>query len=424
MSLLPKEPGVYLFKNRDGRVIYVGKAINLQRRVSSYFQNLAIHPPKTKALVADARTIEHIVTASEIEALLLEATLIKKYHPRYNIIWRDDKSYLYIKIDHTGAIPVIGTTRRELPRRGVRLFGPFPSGTIVRQVLRDIRRIFGYCSHQRQPNGSCLWIHLGLCPNPWQNQEALVQYKKTIAKITLLMLNKRNKLTLKLKKEMKESVRHEEFEQAAKLRDQITKLEYIASPARSPQAYMENPSLVEDERARRVEELRQVLNLPHPPKRIECYDISNTSGKNATGSMVVFTNGEPEKSQYRRFRIRRKSTPDDFAMIREVISRRFRNDWPSPDLIVIDGGKGQISAAWGAMQQSSIAIPVIGLAKRLEEIFRIEQNDTTPGWSVTGPIRLERTHPALQLLQSLRDEAHRFAITYHRKIRSKRALEG
>lgn len=398
-------------------MIYVGKAINLKNRVSSYFHLNDNLPARTKNLVSEINSIDHIVVESELEALLLEAELIKRHKPRYNVILRDDKSYLYIKIDSQTTITTVSTTRREKPKRGVKLFGPFPSAHTARSVLRYLRKIFPFCSHAKKPRGSCLWVDLGLCPGPWQGKISLAEYKQIIGRISFFLSNKKKKLIIDLKKEMVEAAEGQNFEKAAALRNQIRQLEYVIQPKIMPSQYLENPNLVAETVLNKLASLKQLLNLEALPKRIECYDISNISGKQATGSMVVFTDGEKDGGQYRRFRIRAKDTPDDFFMIKEVLSRRFQNDWPLPQLIVIDGGKGQIASAYQVLYQMGLTIPIIGLAKKMEEIYQLLPQGSN--YSFVGPIRLKRDHPALRLVQSLRDEAHRFAISYHRHLRSK-----
>lgn len=399
----------------------MGKAINLKARVSSYWQQQNSHSPKTRVLASEISNIDHITVESEIEALLLESALIKRHQPKYNIVAKDDKSFIYIKIDKSGALPIITTSRREKSNRKIILFGPFPSASTTRYVLKTLRHTFPYCSHARNPR-SCLWVHLGLCPGPWQNLISYENYQNQINRIILFLKNKNKRLIKNLEKDMVKSAKEENFEKAGQVRDQIAKLQYVLTKSRPPQQYIDEPDLLNKRAKSQMYSLKKVLKLKKIPKRIECYDISNIQGKHATGSMVVFINGQKDTSQYRRFAIRTKNTPDDFSMMKEVLTRRFGNSWPKPDLIVIDGGKGQLSAVFGILESLLLDIPLIGLAKRLEEIYRIQRDKITQVKSFAGPIRLGRDHPALQLVQAARDEAHRFAITYHRKIRSKATL--
>lgn len=269
-----------------------------------------------------------------------------------------------------------------------------------------------------------MWVHLGLCPGPWQDLINYESYQNQVNRIILFLKSKNKRLVKNLQKEMIQLATEENFEKAGQVRDQIAKLQYVLTRSRSPQQYIDEPDLLERRAKDRIFSLKKVLQLKKIPKRIECYDISNIQGKHATGAMVVFINGRKDTSQYRRFRIRTKNTPDDFFMMKEVLERRFSNSWPKPDLVVIDGGKGQLSAVFAVLEGLSLDIPLIGLAKRLEEIYRIQKDRFTLVKSFAGPIRLDRDHQALQLLQAARDEAHRFAIAYHRKIRSKLALAG
>lgn len=410
---LPKSPGVYLFKNKNGEVIYVGKAINLKSRVNSYFLNRKSLGPKTLSMINSAFRVDHISVESEIEALLLEARLIWQYQPKFNTELKDDGSPLYIKITTGDETPQITTARRQKQVRGVKIFGPFPSSRNVRVVLKTLRRIFPYCTHSRRPK-SCLFVHLGLCPDPYADKEAKIAYQKTIKNIVLFLKGERKRLLAKLIKEMTVLSKEQQFEKANDVKKQIEAIVYVTQNFRQPEEYLARPDLIDDLANQRMRQLKSVLNLARLPRRIECYDISNLSGKQATGSMIVFTNGKADKNQYRKFKIKFKNTPDDYAMIQEIISRRLKNNWKLPDLFVIDGGKGQLSAAKRILDQNKLNIPIITLAKRLEEIF-------VPG--KTEPLKLTKNSPALQLAMQLRDESHRFAISYHRKLRSKAFLK-
>jgi len=241
-----------------------------------------------------------------------------------------------------------------------------------------------------------------------------MEYTKAIARIKKLLTGKTKVLLKELTAEMNLLSKNQQFENAAILKKQIENLQYLTTTYYDPREYLEQPTLVDDKTNKRLVDLQNHLDLPNPLTRMECYDISNIQGKNATGSMVVFTNGVADKSQYRRFKIKFLDTPNDFLMMRQVLTRRLRNDWPKPDLIVIDGGKGQLSVAVEVLADLKLKIPVVGLAKRLEEIF-------LPNNSV--PITLKADSPARQLVQAIRDEAHRFAITYHRKLRALQFIE-
>ena len=412
---LPQSPGVYIYRDNSGKVIYVGKSVNLRSRVSSYFKPPEKLLPKTAKLVEEIKKIEYIVVETEVESLLLEANLIKKYLPKYNIVVKDDKSPIYIKIDYSEDVPKVLAIRKPKYKikRGDYVFGPFPSSKTVTYFLKNIRRVIPFCTHSSDKR-PCLYVHLGLCPDPYRSENNRLQYKKNLKILIKFLSGKYRKIINDLNKQMLEASNNQRFEEALSIKKQIEGLTYVTQKVRYPEEYLKSPNLLSDLNLQKIKTLKKILNLSTTPKRIECYDISNFQGTNATGSMVVLTNGAPDKSQYRRFRIKTKDTPDDFAMHKEMLTRRLKNAWLLPDLFVIDGGKGQVSTAYSVLQDNNINIPIIGLAKRLEEIF-------IP--NVPKPILLERNSPALLLLQQIRDESHRFAITYHRNLRQKKQFE-
>lgn len=397
-------------------IIYVGKAKNLHSRVSSYFVNTSSLHPKTAALVSQIKKIDVILVESEIESLLLEANYIKKYTPKYNIKLTDGKAYPLIRITGKSDSPAVLLARKMNDPRSI-YFGPFPSSTSVKMVLRTIRRIFPYQSVLHHSKGKCLYFHLGLCPclPAFPNPESRKMYKKTIKHIIDFLEGNTKKAIKDLEKERDLYSKQEKFEDASAIQKQIAAIHYVTHPIHKPFEYEINPNLREDLREAEMAELVRILRSNRVPivtaQRIECYDISNTQGTNPVASMVVFTNGEKDASQYRKFKMKTKG-PNDFAMMQEVISRRLRHDeWPRPDLLIVDGGKGQISSAYEILAGTNI--PLVGLAKREETIITPENIE----------ILLPRRSGALQLVQRIRDEAHRFAITYHRKLRSKKALE-
>lgn len=431
-------PGVYIFKDQTGKVLYVGKSINVRERLK---QHLVSPYDKAKAIVSAAKKIEVIPVSSELEALLVEAKLIKKNLPRYNSAAKDDKHPLYIKIT-AEVYPKVQTSRKEEGK--ATYFGPFPSSAAVRSVLRQVRRIFPFHSQNKIGKQPCLYSHIGLCkPCPAYIEQIKDQkspamrcslikmkeeYKKNIKRIQELLSGKSRSLHKTLGREMKQAARGEDFETAAKIREQIRRLEYITAPYKNPKEYLENPNLLEDIRHNEAKSLYNLLK-PHfrrltYPKRIECFDISHLSGENATSSMVTFTKGESDKNFYRHFKIRTKDSHDDYLMVKETLQRRFRHldDWGKPDLIIIDGGKGQVGAARLVLKEYAVRIPVIGLAKRLEEIIipRLHlggvnlNSKLDVGYVV---FRLPLGSPALSLLQRMRDEAHRFARRLHFKLR-------
>ncbi len=547
---LPTLPGVYIFRDANRRVIYVGKAIVLRNRVRSYFQDGANHTAKTERLVADIADLEWIVTASELEALILENELIKRYRPRYNIRLKDDKRYPYIKVTWQEDYPKIHVVR-TMQRDGARYFGPFTSTRAVYQTLDVVRRIFPYCSCNRPLPGTpndrpCFYYHIKRCPGPCIGAVTREEYREIIDRACMFLEGKQEEVVHRLQGEMQDAAEQLNFEYAAQLRDQIAAVTTIIERQRIVSSHLRDHDFVafarddsqacvqvffirggkligreyfvltgagdEDEtqvmtsfikqfyddaayvppeilvhtdlddlpiieqwlRQKRgnkvvvkvprrgekralmrmalenaeetltrlraeweadtskhveaLSELQHALDLPEPPSRIECYDISNIQGTAATGSMVVFVQGAPSKQDYRHFRIKSVDGPNDFASMAEVLRRRFArareradersidgktNRWAiMPDLVIVDGGKGQLSAALEAMEAMGVGhIPVAALAKQNEELF-------VPGRSAS--ILLPRDSQALYLVQRIRDEAHRFAITYHRKLREKR----
>lgn len=407
---LPDSPGIYQFLDKKDAIIYIGKSVSIKKRVSSYFASKDLGP-KTNILVSKIENVSYIKVFSEFEALLLESELIRTHQPFFNIIAKDDKSPIYIKITKD-EIAQVAVTRKEKERREVYIKGPFPSSKVTKSILKNIRKIFPYCQHKK-PKKPCLYVHLGLCPYPYANQKSLENYKKDILKIKKLLSGKTKSLIQDLKQEMKIYSQNQEYEKAQITKKQIENLEYLKNTYRTPREFLEQPTLVDDLNLLRLKDFQKVVKLEKIPKRIECYDISNISGKNATGSMVVFTNGVADKSQYRKFKIRLLDTPNDYLMLQEILSRRIKNGWPKADVMIIDGGRGQLNAALKIINKNSYQTNVISLAKRFEEIYTQEGDP---------PIRLSKESPARQLAQAIRDEAHRFAITYHRKLRSQKFI--
>ncbi|HVZ11791.1 MAG TPA: GIY-YIG nuclease family protein [Patescibacteria group bacterium] len=415
---LPNKPGVYFFKNIDGKVIYIGKAKDLRRRVSNYFSNRALDA-KTLRMVSEAAALEHIVVASEVEAFLLESSLIKKYKPFFNILMTDDKSYTMLEIAKS-PMPYVVLARRQ-DNKDSEYFGPFTSVSDLKIVLRLLRRIFPYHSVKNHPPKRCLYYHLGLCPCATAYPANLSEYKKNINRLIKFFEGDKENVIKTLLKEQKEFVDREEFEEAGQIQKQIDRINYITQENYDPFHYEEKPDAYFERIKNEVSSLSEILTKygldVGDLSRIECYDISNFSGKNATGSMVVFTNGDIDKSQYRRFKIKFKKTPDDFEMHREVARRRAkRDDWNKPNLMVIDGGKGQVSSVLQAHAEMNYHVPVIGLAKREETI--VIPIKTGLGLDFLE-VKLLSSTPGVNLLRRIRDEAHRFAITYHRLLRKK-----
>lgn len=390
----------------------MGKAKNLRKRVSSYFLNKDLGD-KTKLLVSRINKIKTISVKSEIEAFLLEERLVKKHQPKYNISLKDGKTYPLIEIPIKEKYPPVLFVRKRENKNSL-YFGPYTSVFNLRLVLKILRRIFPYQSVRNHDKKLCLYYHLNLCPCP--NAANDKTYKKNIKHIINFLNGKTQKVINDLEKEREEESEKENFETAEAVQKKIEAINLITSPFYKPFEYEQNPNLKSDLTQIELNSLINILNENGEKvkklERIECYDISNTAGKNATASMVVMINGNIDNSFYRRFRIKGfyNDKPNDFAMLSEVLRRRFNHkDWPIPSLIIIDGGKGQVSTALKVLNGLNLQIPLIGLAKREETIIT----------SRLSEIKLDRNNKALLLIMRLRDEAHRFAVSYHRKLRKK-----
>lgn len=385
----PQSPGVYLMKDRAGRVLYIGKAANLRRRVASYFQRA--NDARIEKLVSKISEIDYKKTDSALEALILEAKLIKKYQPPFNVREKDDKSFLYVEFT-VESYPRILLVRGNIRSSGER-FGPFASAASVREALRILHRIFPWNSHPESEVGKaqrpCFNFELGLCPGTCVGAVSQKDYSKNIRRLRLFLGGKKRELVLELEREMKAASKKLEFEKATKFRKQLFALRHIRDTALISEEQIPGSGLeVSDSR------------------RIEGYDISNVSGTSAVGSMVVFRGIEPDKNEYRKFRIRTITQSDDVGMLREVLRRRFKNDWPLPDLALVDGGRGQVNAALGVLDEIGLKIPVVGIAKGPER-KKNEFIGRIPAWS-------DR-----KTLIRVRDEAHRFALGYHRRLRTR-----
>ncbi len=405
-SLIPHKPGVYIYKNSTRDVIYVGKAIDLYHRVASYFLKNQ-HDIKTEKLVSEINSLETIIVSSDLEALILEANLIKKYLPQFNIKLTDDKDYLYIKVTKEDFPKIITARKNEVLDARV-YFGPFPSSNTVRSTLKKLRKIFPWCNGISKNHRACFYYHLGLCPGSCIAKISKGDYNKNIRRFSKFMEGKTDEVINDLQKEMNIYAKNLEFEKAQSMKKTLEGLEYLTQ-ARNIQVYLENPNFMEDQIQKSLESLKDTLKLKDLPHRIECFDISNIQGKDAVGSLVVLTEGEIDKKWYRKFKIRLSSEPNDIAMMREVLQRRFKHDeWPKPDVILVDGGRGQVNTAFEELRQANWDIPIFGLAKRMEWLYPPKE----------GIIKLSRSSLSLRLLQKIRNEAHRFAVTYHRKLRS------
>ena len=563
LAAIPANPGVYLFKNQKGDILYIGKAKNLSKRVRSYF-NKSIKEPKTLRMLSLAADIDYVVVSTETESLMLENNLIKQHRPPYNVLMRDDKNYQFFKIDYESEIPQIYSVRRidtpspsPLPpgervkrKRQDKYFGPYTSGLTVKRTKHLLNRIFHLCQNKKISQKPCFAYHLKRCSGVCIGKTGLREYKKTFKQIENFLKNRQAEVVKNLTREMRRASGEKKFEKAALLRDRLRSLQNIWERQKVVSAKNENSDFIglyqtptsayasllrvrggrllgqrqfelshagasqkeillrlvnqyyavtsdppkeiflpqplpisriknikilspvrgkkkqlvglaernaelnygkslavfqsKSAVSRELEELKKVLKLKSQPSRIEGFDISNLQGTNPVGSMVVFTRGRPDKAQYRKFKILTKQTPDDAAMMKEIINRRFRHiptnnptlpplnlrggeeglsvtgeenrgrekteHWPRPDLVVVDGGKGQLGAALGQIANSKLQIPAVGLAKRREEIYLPGRKD---------PLRLSADSPALKILQRIRDEAHRFAVTFHKSRRGK-----
>lgn len=404
---LPLTSGVYLMKDIKGHVIYVGKAINLRRRVQSYFRKNHANI-KTDLLLKHIKDIEVIQTHSQAEALILEASLIKKYQPKYNIELKDSKSYPYICItkEQFPLISIIRLAQPEQKKKDCVYFGPYTDATLIREALNVIRKIFPFRCCEILPKTACLYHDIGLCSAPCIGKISAQDYRRQIKYIMKVLRGEKDSLYRDLTQQMQKAAQEKRFEQAGLFRDQLRAIGALYSSNADVNHFKE------------IEQLQLMLNLERLPQRIECIDISTTMGIATVGSLVSFLNGKPDKTQYRKFRIKDVSGIDDFQSVAEVVRRRYsrlkREQKTYPDLLMIDGGLGQLHAAQHVLKTLDISIPLISLAKKEEIVFAVHKKK---------PIVLSKDSLALKLLQRIRDEAHRFAITYHRFLRSKKTLE-
>lgn len=408
---LPNQPGVYLYKDAQGTIIYIGKAAVLKNRVRQYFQKSRPLDAKTTALVADIASIDWITVESEADALFLEAELVRRYQPKYNILLRDDKSTVYVRIDYKSDYPSVTLTRRPLDD-GAEYFGPYFSAFAVKKALHFLRKAFPYSTHTRTiPKRACLQYQLGLCPGLEEHKTSLADYRANLRKLMQYLRGERVKLIKQIESEMKASAKAKNFEQAAALRNQLFALKGL-----SKQIVFSDKEFLDISKDEAIADLAKLLGLERIPRRIEGYDISHMSGTDTVASMVVFINGLPAKTEYRKFKLRIPGN-DDFAHMREVLTRRLSAkhtaQWDIPDLILIDGGKGQVSAAQTAMRSAGYDIPMIGLAKREEEII-------IPSDGQYKVVLLGRGSHIVKLLQRIRDESHRFAVSYHTVLKRQR----
>lgn len=421
---IPNSPGVYVFRNNGGEVIYVGKAKSLRKRLRSYFQpsRKLRADPKLRSLIHSIAGYETIVVKSETEALLLESRLIKQYAPRYNVDLRDDKRFLLIRVDPSEPFPRLRLVRVRTDEHCL-YFGPFPHAAALRGTVDFLVRRFGLrsCSPMRPGPAEyrhCMKDILKDCSKPCVGAITPAAYQEHMEAALAVLRGAVRPILGELQNAMEKASEKHRFEDAARIRDIWRNLQSLCDPGRRS---FERAMLPRSQTGRGpVRALQEALGLPRAPSLIECFDISNIGGQFAVGSMVCFRDGKPSTNDYRRFRIRTVDGMDDFAMIGEVVRRRYsrlvKEKRALPDLIVIDGGPGQVSSAVAALAGANCPpVPLIGLAKKQEQIY-------IPG-SGEAPTVLSRTDPALKLVQAIRDEAHRFAIAYHRTLRRRRLAD-
>ncbi len=424
-KLLPTTPGVYLMKDRQDRVIYIGKAVNLRSRVSSYFKQQAAEDRRTAELVKEIHHLDHIPCDSEVDALLLEARLIKDVQPKFNQDLKDDKTFPYLQIRTGEDFPRVEFTRTPL-EKGAKLYGPFTSAKKLRGTIAILQKIFRFrnCSLEIEDGDErwrwfrpCLLASINQCTAPCNLRIGKDDYRKDIKRLRMFLDGNKGKLLAEMRAEMEAASAELKFEKAARIRDEIALLESLnlrgnLEDHAQPEAFYVDPK-------KGLAGLKKVFKLAETPRVIEGMDIAHLQGGETVASLVQFIDGLPFKNGYRRYQIRTVEGVDDFASMREVVSRRLRRLQQEggrfPDVLLIDGGKGQLSSALEAMRTIGLDNPpfTISLAKREEEVY-------VPGEE--EPRRLSRHSFALRLLQYVRDEAHRFAQHYHHQLRRKSTL--
>ncbi|OWK41081.1 excinuclease ABC subunit UvrC [Fimbriiglobus ruber] len=418
----PAAPGVYLMKDDAGNVIYVGKAKSLRSRASHYFTKEAAENTRTAELVKCIRDIDFIPCETEVEALLKEARLVKDIQPRFNVLLKDDKTFPYLQIRTREEFPRVEFTRSPR-RKGVRLYGPFTNARSLRAAIQVLQRVFQFrtCTLDIKSDDDrwrwfrpCILHSIRQCSAPCNLRVTREEYRRQIRKLILILEGKKGKLLKEMEGHMKEASVALQFEKAARLRDEIAALKRLE--LRGDVEANVQPEVFPIDPKKGLVGLRKVLGLAKVPRTIEGVDIAHLGGSDTVASLVAFLDGLPFKPGYRRFKIKSVEGVDDFASMREIVTRRFKrlhdDDSVFPDILLIDGGKGQLNAALDAFKMLAIDPPcVISLAKQEEEIFRPGQSES---------IKLSRHSAALRLLQYVRDEAHRFAQHYHHILRRKK----
>lgn len=397
----PASPGVYIFKDKLGEIIYVGKATNLKSRVGSYFlnKNRSDYVRPIERMIDQIERIKTVETETVLEALILEANLIKKYQPKYNVDGKDDKSFAYFiitKEDFPRILIVRETDLNVIKNSKFKIknywtYGPYTSKVQMQIALKIIRKIFPFHSRSEKSEKGCLEFQIGLCPGPYEGVISKEEYRRNIKGIKMILGGKKKNLLKFLEKEMLKYSKAEKFEKALELRNKIFALKHIQEIA-----------LLGGEEKNNI----------NKGFRIEAYDISNISGEFAVGGMVVFAGGESDKAQYRKFKIKTIVGSNDVGMMQEVLKRRFRNNWTLPDLIILDGGRGHLNMGLEVLSEQNLDIPMIGVAKGSDR----KKLEVVGGVNIKNK-KIKSILADKKLLKRITDEAHRFAITYHRKIR-------
>lgn len=417
---IPSAAGVYFFKDKDGQLIYIGKASSIRKRLKNHFKKDAAG--RQRALIESSCDVDYILTPDESTALLLEAALIKRYNPRYNVALRDDKSYPRLKLTLNEEYPRLFITRK-LKNDGSVYFGPYTNAKLLRKALMFMRRVFPLRTCRVIPKRTCLNFHMGQCLAPCIDKSKKQEYLKVVEELRLFLDGEQDQLISSLTEQMKVASENKDYEKAGTIRDRIKALSLVtaqpqqglsAPPAIVPpiETFKKKPYL---HPSLQIEQLKAILNLPEAPSVIEAFDISNISGKEAVGSMIYFKDGKPDNDHYRKFKIKTVKVIDDYSMMREIVSRRYTRllaeGLALPGLIIIDGGKGHLQAAKKELNRLGLwKIPVISIAKNPDRIYISKDKE---------PIMLGNFEAALLLVQRIRDEAHRFAIGYHRLLRRK-----
>lgn len=423
LKTLPRTPGVYFHKDKTGEIIYVGKAAMLKNRVRQYFQATRDMDVKTRALVSEIHDTDWVETESEIDALFLESEMVKRYMPRFNILLRDDKSQLFVRIDMKSEWPYVCFTRNPADD-GAEYYGPYYNGYAVRKAFRYLRKVFPYYTKSPKENQRPdLDVHLGLSPSPLLSSD---EYKATLRKLVRYLEGGRKVLVRELEKEMRLAARLHDFETAADLRNKLSNLKELQR-----RIMFGDKKFLDISKDKALSDLTELLNLPKIPVRIEGYDISHMSGTNVVASQVVFINGVSSRSDYRKYKTKLEHN-NDFYNMNETITRRLSEKnlkaWGTPDLMLIDGGKGQLDAALTARDSRDVkGVPFIGLAKREEQIVIDHQRSVVSlnkakleelqGYATHSDnftlVNLPHSSHIVKLLQRIRDESHRFAVSYH-----------